>query len=259
MSPRVPARHRGGVRSDGPSDRRGPADRRGAARVLRLGPSGVAALAELRLGTVRTANGAALARRLTDAGLAHPRPVAGLRPSVTVLIPVYGRAGALDACLTRARRPVPGDRRRRRLARPGRDRQGGGRPRRPADPAGDQRRPGARPQHRPGRGAHRSGRVPGQRLRPAAGLDRRAGRRTCRPGRRGRGAPHRRRPRSTGRCAARPRPRPPPGPGRARDPVAYVPTAALLARRSRAPRRRRCHPRGTACSTRRCATARTST
>src|SRR5689334_1351024 len=43
-------------------------------RVLRLGPSGVVALAELRGGTVRTANGAALARRLTDAGLAHPRP-----------------------------------------------------------------------------------------------------------------------------------------------------------------------------------------
>ncbi len=73
-------------------------------RVLRLGPAGVAALAELRLGTVRTANGAALARRLTDAGLAHPR----LRSvgdgaggaSVTVLIPVFGRPRALDTCLT---------------------------------------------------------------------------------------------------------------------------------------------------------------
>ncbi|HUR76065.1 MAG TPA: glycosyltransferase, partial [Sporichthya sp.] len=69
-------------------------------RVLRLGASGVAALAELRLGTVRTANGAALARRLVDAGLAHPRPVPGCVSSVTVLIPVYGRAGALDNCLT---------------------------------------------------------------------------------------------------------------------------------------------------------------
>ncbi len=49
-------------------------------RVLRLGASGVAALAELRLGTVRTANGAALARRLTDAGLAHPRPVQAASP-----------------------------------------------------------------------------------------------------------------------------------------------------------------------------------
>lgn len=69
-------------------------------RVLRLGPSGVAALAELRRGTVRTANGAALARRLTDAGLAHPRPARGESPSVTVLIPAHGRAAALAACLT---------------------------------------------------------------------------------------------------------------------------------------------------------------
>ncbi|HUR76158.1 MAG TPA: mycofactocin biosynthesis glycosyltransferase MftF [Sporichthya sp.] len=76
-------------------------------RVLRLGPAGVAALAELRLGTVCTANGAALARRLTDAGLAHPRPGAGGASSVTVLIPVYGRAGALDACLTALGRQYP--------------------------------------------------------------------------------------------------------------------------------------------------------
>lgn len=74
-------------------------------RVLKLGPSGVEALAELRRGTVRTVNGAALARRLTDAGLVHPRPLdplhrAGCVSSVTVLIPVFGRAASLDACLT---------------------------------------------------------------------------------------------------------------------------------------------------------------
>ena len=68
-------------------------------RVLRLGPAGVEALAELRLGTVRTANGAALARRLIDAGLAHPRPAPGPVSSVTVLVPAFGRAAALDRCL----------------------------------------------------------------------------------------------------------------------------------------------------------------
>jgi mycofactocin system glycosyltransferase len=67
--------------------------------VLRLGASGVAALAELRLGTVRTANGAALARRLTDAGLAHPRPAPVAASSVTVLVPAFGRPAALDRCL----------------------------------------------------------------------------------------------------------------------------------------------------------------
>src|SRR5690349_2840768 len=82
-------------------------------RVLRLGPSGIEAFAELRRVTVRTANGAALARRLTDAGLAHPRPVDNsvqgmsspelsyphARASVTVLIPVYGRPESLERCL----------------------------------------------------------------------------------------------------------------------------------------------------------------
>jgi mycofactocin glycosyltransferase len=43
------------------------------ARVLRLSAAGVAALAELRAGPVRSAAGAVLARRLTDTGLAQPR------------------------------------------------------------------------------------------------------------------------------------------------------------------------------------------
>lgn len=68
-------------------------------RVLRLGPSGVRALAELRLGTVRTADGAALARRLIDAGLAHPRPARTGAVDATVLVPAYGRAAALEGCL----------------------------------------------------------------------------------------------------------------------------------------------------------------
>ncbi len=68
-------------------------------RVLRLGAAGVAALEELRGGAVRSANGGALARRLIDAGLAHPRPRPVAGASVTVLIPVHGRAAALENCL----------------------------------------------------------------------------------------------------------------------------------------------------------------
>lgn len=79
-------------------------------RVLRLGPAGVRALAELRLGTVRTAEGVALARRLTDAGLAHPRPPAVTDVDVTVLVPAYGRPAALDRCLAALRSREGGSR-----------------------------------------------------------------------------------------------------------------------------------------------------
>jgi mycofactocin system glycosyltransferase len=53
-------------------------------RVLRLSDAGVQALAELRAGPVVTPAAAALARRLTDTGLAHPEPgppPAGLEPA----------------------------------------------------------------------------------------------------------------------------------------------------------------------------------
>ncbi|MRH86744.1 mycofactocin system glycosyltransferase [Nocardia sp. SYP-A9097] len=70
------------------------------ARVLRLSPSGRRALDELRTGPVRSAAGAALARRLTDGGLAHPRPpLSGMGYSVTVVIPVKDRAEPLRQCL----------------------------------------------------------------------------------------------------------------------------------------------------------------
>jgi mycofactocin system glycosyltransferase len=70
------------------------------ARVLRLSAAGVQALAELRAGTVVSAAGAALARRLTDSGLAHPRPGPAAAPlDVTVVIPVRDRAAELDRCL----------------------------------------------------------------------------------------------------------------------------------------------------------------
>jgi mycofactocin glycosyltransferase len=44
------------------------------ARVLRLSPAGVRALAELRAGPVASAASATLARKLTDTGMASPRP-----------------------------------------------------------------------------------------------------------------------------------------------------------------------------------------
>ncbi|WP_330185043.1 mycofactocin biosynthesis glycosyltransferase MftF [Nocardia sp. NBC_01503] len=70
------------------------------ARVLRLSPKGRAALDELRTGPVRSPAGAALARRLTDGGLAHPRPPAPIDDlSVTVVIPVQDRPEELRRCL----------------------------------------------------------------------------------------------------------------------------------------------------------------
>jgi len=71
------------------------------ARVLRLSSAGRTALAELRAGPVRGAAAGRLARKLTDAGLAHPRPPElASRPDVTVLIPVRDRAVLLDRCLS---------------------------------------------------------------------------------------------------------------------------------------------------------------
>ncbi|HVU92608.1 MAG TPA: mycofactocin biosynthesis glycosyltransferase MftF, partial [Jatrophihabitans sp.] len=69
-------------------------------RVLRMTAAGRAAWDELRAGPVATAAGGRLARRFTDAGLAHPVPprVTG-RPDLTVIVPVHDRADALDRCL----------------------------------------------------------------------------------------------------------------------------------------------------------------
>jgi mycofactocin system glycosyltransferase len=71
------------------------------ARVMRLSASGRTAWAELQDGPVRSAAGGALARRLTDAGIAHPRPPASAQPvDVGVVIPVRDRADMLARCLT---------------------------------------------------------------------------------------------------------------------------------------------------------------
>ncbi len=104
-------------------------------RLLRLNAAGQRALAELRLGPVRSAAAGKLARRLTDTGMAHPRPPAtparggppeagsrragdsaggpggrppGLAlPDVTVVIPARDRAGHLDRCLAALGRSYP--------------------------------------------------------------------------------------------------------------------------------------------------------
>src|SRR5262249_18273731 len=78
------------------------------ARVLRLSRAGRPARADLRAGPVRSAAAGRLARKLTDAGLAHPRPPEpASRPDVTVLIPVRDRAVLLDRCLSALGRGYP--------------------------------------------------------------------------------------------------------------------------------------------------------
>jgi mycofactocin glycosyltransferase len=86
------------------------------ARVLRLSRAGVTALAELRAGPVASPAAAVLARKLTDTGLAHPRlapppgpaPASGPAPTpeaaldVTVVVPVLDRPRELDRCLAAA-------------------------------------------------------------------------------------------------------------------------------------------------------------
>lgn len=70
------------------------------ARILRLTPAGRAAWTELRAGPVTSRAAGVLARRLTDAGIAHPRPPESARvPDVTVVIPVYDRVDKLLHCL----------------------------------------------------------------------------------------------------------------------------------------------------------------
>ncbi len=69
-------------------------------RVLRLTPAGWRVLAELQRGTETSAAGRQLARRLLDAGIAHPRPGPPRQLSdVTIVVPVKDRPRELDRCL----------------------------------------------------------------------------------------------------------------------------------------------------------------
>lgn len=68
------------------------------ARFVRLSAAGVQAWRELRSNAVTSPAAGVLARRLTDAGIAHPRPPAA-RADVTVIIPVRDRTAQLARCL----------------------------------------------------------------------------------------------------------------------------------------------------------------
>jgi mycofactocin system glycosyltransferase len=68
-------------------------------RVLRLSAAGQRAWAGLRVHGVSDAVEGRVARRLLDAGLAHPIPPVVQQPDVTVVVPVRDRAAALDRCL----------------------------------------------------------------------------------------------------------------------------------------------------------------
>jgi hypothetical protein len=94
------------------------------ARIMRLSAAGALAYADLRAGPVRSAACGTLARRLTDAGLAHPGPPRQPRtPDVTVIIPVRDRASLLARALDALGGDYPvvvvGDRPMQALARPG--------------------------------------------------------------------------------------------------------------------------------------------
>ncbi|MEO9138293.1 MAG: mycofactocin biosynthesis glycosyltransferase MftF [Jatrophihabitans sp.] len=70
------------------------------ARVLTFTPAGRAALRRLRNQPVLDRVDGLVARRLTDVGIAHPVPPPVETPDVTVIIPVLDRTDALDRCLT---------------------------------------------------------------------------------------------------------------------------------------------------------------
>jgi mycofactocin glycosyltransferase len=77
-------------------------------RFLRLSPPGAAALEELRGGLVTSQPAAALARRLTDTGLAEARPgPVPPRLTLTVVVPVRDRPQDLDRCLRSIGRSHP--------------------------------------------------------------------------------------------------------------------------------------------------------
>src|ERR1700755_545588 len=81
-------------------------------RVLRLSPAGARHVARWWDGAPvpGSAKARALARRLLDTGIAHPRPDRGQaeRPEVTVVIPVRDRHAELARCLAGLAPLIPG-------------------------------------------------------------------------------------------------------------------------------------------------------
>lgn len=84
------------VREDPPGTLTGGSPR----RTVRLSPVGVRALRGLEVGTGTSTAARALGRRLIDAGMAHPRPAPrDAAGDVTVVVPVRDRPAELDRCL----------------------------------------------------------------------------------------------------------------------------------------------------------------
>ena len=76
--------------------------------IMRLSETGRTAWRELLAGPVCSNAAGVLARRLTDAGLAHPQPPAQASPpDVTVIIPVRDRSAMLARCLASLGRRYP--------------------------------------------------------------------------------------------------------------------------------------------------------
>ena len=77
-------------------------------RIMRLSEAGRAAMTELADGPIHSTRAGTLARRLTDAGAAHPRPPRRTEPiDLTVIIPVKDRADMLAQCLSALGRRYP--------------------------------------------------------------------------------------------------------------------------------------------------------
>lgn len=76
-------------------------------RLLRLRPGSAAQLAELAGGGAAPAAVRVLARTLIDGGLAHPRPPRTCPRDVTVVVPVRDRLPELSQCLAALSRRVP--------------------------------------------------------------------------------------------------------------------------------------------------------
>jgi mycofactocin system glycosyltransferase len=79
------------------------------ARVVRLTEAGSAVWRHLSAGPIDSAAAGTLARRLTDAGLAHPCPPQGPAGTadVTFVVPVRDRPALLDRCLAALDGPYP--------------------------------------------------------------------------------------------------------------------------------------------------------
>ena len=122
------------------------------ARVLRLSRTGRAALAELRAGPVRSDAAGRLARKLTDTGLAHPRPPElASPPRRHGPHPGPGPRRPARSLPVRPGGQLSGAGGGRRIGGSGRGRGRRRRARRGTGAAAGQRRPRCRPEHRPAR------------------------------------------------------------------------------------------------------------